>query len=392
MAEIRFTPTGQLCWVSNGEPSAAFAALQKAFEHNWREGIFMLAAEKIDVAGSASLRYIQTIAGCYLTELCHIPESADTIAVVQPGGGEFSSWLLTAPPMIGAEYLSVDALRTLWTELDQWVQKEIASIGSLKLFLQARAPLWHQVGRVCFHLAENKADEAYPFAFLATYSTGFGAGGKLKHLPLRTALEQYAGVKNRSALINLLSPIQQVSSQVQWVSGLVNSGQIYQPMAWTADSAYQFLRSIPALEEAGLIVRMPNWWQKRSRPTISVTIGQEQKARLGADALLDFNVGFALGDQSLTEEELRSLLAGDQGLVWFKGQWVEVDRERLQEAIEHWEMLRRHAKDGEISFIEGMRLLAGAPADLKQEVKNEPERPWVHIAAGDAIKSREWHG
>jgi len=386
MAEIKLTPTGQLCWVSDGEPSAAHAALQKAFEHDWREGMFTLAAEKTDVTGSASLRYIQTIAGCYLTELCHVPESADTIVVAQPGGGEFSSWLLTAPPMAGAEYLSEDALRTMWAQLDQWTQKEIVSIGSLKLFLQTRASKWHQVGRVCFHLAENKADESYPFAFLATYSIGFGAGGKLKHLPLRIALEQYAGAKNRSALINLLSPVQQASSQAPWVSGLVDSGQIYQPLAWTAESAYQFLRSIPALEEAGLIVRMPNWWQKRPRPAVSVKIGQEQKAKLGADALLDFNVGFALGDQSLTEEELRSLLAGNQGLVWFKGQWVEVDRERLQEAIEHWEMLRRHAKDGEISFIEGMRLLAGASADLKQEAKNEQEQPWVHIAAGDTMR------
>ena len=386
MSEIKLTPTGQLCWVSDGEQSAALAALQKAFEHDWREGMFMLAAEKADVAGSASLRYIQTIAGCYLTELCHIPESADTIVVAQPGGGEFLNWLLTAPPMIGAEYLSEDALRTMWTQLDQWTQKEIASADGLKLFLQTRASKWHQVGRVCFHLAENKADESYPFAFLATYSTGFGAGGKLKHLPLRTALEQYAGAKNRSALINLLSPVQQASSQTQWISDLVDSGQIYQPLAWTAESAYQFLRSIPALEEAGLIVRMPNWWQKRPRPTVSVKIGQEQKASLGADALLDFNIGFALGDHSLTEEELRSLLAGDQGLVWFKGQWVEVDKERLQEAIEHWEMLRRHAKDGEISFIEGMRLLAGASTDLKQEAKSEQERPWVHIAAGDAMR------
>jgi len=386
MAEIRLTPTGQLCWVSDGESSATLAALQKAFEHDWQEGMFTLAAEKTDVAGSASLRYIQTIAGCYLTKLCHIPESADTIVVAQPGGGEFSSWLLTAPPMVGAEYLSEDALRTMWAQLDQWAQKEIFSIGGLKLFLQTRASKWHQVGRVCFHLAENKADESYPFAFLATYSIGFGAGGKLKHLPLRTALEQYAGAKNRSALINLLSPVQQASSQAPWVSSLVDSGQIYQPLAWTAESAYQFLRSIPALEEAGLIVRMPNWWQKRPRPTVSVKIGQEQKAKLGADALLDFDVGFAIGDQSLTEEELRSLLAGNQGLVWFKGQWVEVDRERLQEAIEHWEMLRRHAKDGEISFIEGMRLLAGASTDLKQEAKNEQEQPWVHIAAGDAMR------
>ncbi len=386
MAEIKLTPTGQLCWVSDGEPSAALAALQKAFKHDWREGMFTLAAEKTDVSGSASLRYIQTIAGCYLTELCHIPESADTIVVAQPGGGELISWLLTAPPMVGAEYLSEDALRTMWAELDQWAQKEIVSIGSLKLFLQTRASKWHQVGRVCFHLAENKADESYPFAFLATYSIGFGAGGKLKHLPLRTALEQYAGANNRSALINLLSPVQQASSQAPWVSSLVDSGQIYQPLAWTAESAYQFLRSIPALEEAGLIVRMPNWWQKRPRPTVSVKIGQEQKAKLGADALLDFNVGFVLGDQSLTEEELRSLLAGDQGLVWFKGQWVEVDRERLQEAIEHWEMLRRHAKNGEISFIEGMRLLAGASSDLKQDAKNEQEQPWAHIAVGDAMR------
>lgn len=348
--------------------------------------MFTLAAEKTDVASSDSLRYIQTIASRYLTELCHIPETTDMISITQPGGGEFSSWLLTSPPMVGAEYLSEDILRTIWIELDQWVQKEIASVGNLKLFLQTRAPKWHQVGRVCFHLAENKADQSHPFAFMTTYSAGFGAGGKLKHLPLRTALEQYAGAKNRSALINLLSPVQQASSQAQWVSSLVDSGQIYQPLAWTAESAYQFLRSIPILEESGLMVRVPNWWQKRPRPAVSVQIGQKQKSRLGTDALLDFNAGFVLGDQSLTEKELRSLLAGQEGLVWFKGQWVEVDRERLKEAIEHWEMLRHHCKDGEISFIEGMRLLSGASVDLKQEAKNDQEQTWVHIEAGDAIR------
>ncbi len=215
MAEIKLTPKGQLCWVSeNGESPAAFALLQKAFEHDWRQGMFMLAAEKVDVAGSASLRYIQTIAVRYLTGLCHIPESADTIAVTQPGGGEFSSWLLAAPPMTGAEYLSEDVLRTIWTQLDQWTQKNITSTGSLKLFLQTQAPKWHQIGRVCFHLAENKADHTYPFAFLATYSTGFGAAGKLKHLPLRTAIEQYAGMKNRNVLINLLSPVQQTRTRL----------------------------------------------------------------------------------------------------------------------------------------------------------------------------------
>jgi len=102
--------------------------------------------------------------------------------------------------------------------------------------------------------------------------------------------------------------------------------------------------------------------------------------------LLDFNVCFALGDQRLTEDEMKNLLAGDEGLVWFKGQWVEVDREKLQEALEHWKMLSRHTKDGEISFIEGMRLLAGASSDLKQEAQVELERSWVNVSAGDAMR------
>ncbi len=385
MAEIKLTPNGQLCWVADDEQTAA-AALGKVFERNRYEGMFVLAADKIDVAGAASLRYIQTIAGHYLTKLCHIPESADNTTVAQPGGGELTRWLLTLPPMLGAEYVCEDVLRAIWAELDNWVQEKIASGGGLKSFLQKWAPKWHQVGRVCFHLAENKADQTYPFAFMATYSTGFGAEGKLKHLPLRTAIEQYAGAENRSALINLLSPVQQASSLVEWVGELVESGRIYRPLAWTTDAAYQFLISVPKLEEAGLSVRVPNWWQKRPHPAVSVKIGDKQTAKLGAEALLDFDVGFALGDESLTEAELRELLGGNQGLVWFKGQWVEVDKQRLQEAIEHWEMLRRHSKDGEISFIAGMRLLAGASVDLKHETKSEQEQPWVHIEAGDAMR------
>ncbi|MCF7956739.1 MAG: DEAD/DEAH box helicase, partial [Phycisphaerae bacterium] len=230
------------------------------------------------------------------------------------------------------------------------------------------------------------ADKDYPFAFMATYSTGFGSSGKLKHLPMRTALEQYAGAKNRTTLINLLSPVQQAASGIPWVSQLVDSAQIYQPMAWSADSAYKFLQSVGELEDAGLMVRLPNWWKKKPRPTVSVTIGEKKKSKLGADAMLDFNVGFVLGDEEMTEQELRELLNGDEGLVWFKGQWVEVDRDKLQEAVEHWEKLRLGSSNGDISFIEGMRMLAGASADLQDDKKTEQERPWVHVSAGDAMR------
>ena len=56
-------------------------------------------------------------------------------------------------------------------------------------------------------------------------------------------------------------------------------------------------------------------------------------------------------------------MAAEDGLVLLRGQWVEVDREQLAEALDHWKQVEASAGDG-LSFVEGMRLLAGAPQDL----------------------------
>jgi len=386
--ELRLTPAGQLRWESpeQGVEAAALSSLREVFRVDWREGLFTLAADKTDPGDSPTVRYWRELAERYLTGLCHIPGAAETFEVEPPSPADCASLILTAPPMQGGEYLSAEVFASIWAALEEWVHAAVASAGGLGTFLQARAPKWRQVGRVCFHLAENKNDETRPFAFMATYAAGFGAAGRLKHLPLRKALEQYAGAKNRPALIKLLSPVQQAAETCEWVKGLVDTGEIYQPMAWPAGRAYQFLRSIPTLEESGLSVRLPNWWKKRARPQVAVTIGEQKKSTLGAGAVLDFDVRVALGDAALSPEELAALLAGEDGLVWIKGQWVEVDREKLREAIDHWEAIQQQATDGEISFIEGMRLLAGASTDLKHEEQADEARPWVHVAAGDAMR------
>ncbi|MCX5759112.1 MAG: SNF2 helicase-associated domain-containing protein, partial [Candidatus Hydrogenedentes bacterium] len=330
------------------------------FEADWREGLFLLAADKTDSDASPGLRYWQGIAESLLTRLCHLPEGMAPATVDAPSEAERAQWVLTAPPMPGGEYLSVDLLLSLWNVLLDWCAVAVESASGLQAFLEERAPKWHQVGRVCFHLAENKADPDRPFAFMATYVSGLGAAGQARHLPLGKALEQYAGAKNRSALINLLAPVQAASERCDWVKALVDSGAIYQPMAWTPERAYRLLRSVAAIEDSGLTVRLPDWWRRRPRPQVSVTIGEKKPSMLGLQAVLDFDVGVALGGQRLSQAEIEALLDGGDGLVLFKGQWVEVDREKLHEAIAHWESLRHGAKDEGISFIEGMRLLAGA--------------------------------
>jgi non-specific serine/threonine protein kinase len=390
MPTIRLTPQGHLHWeIGTAGESRSFTLLHEAFGNDWRGGLFALGARKIVFREWPTLAFWQDYGRRYLTVLCHLSDDAATIAIEPPAPEELDSFLVTAPPMTGGEYLSSAMLAQIWHELDGWAVEAIAAHGTVGTFLAAHAPEWCQVGRVCFHLAENRNDPDLPFAFLATYSTGFGAGGQLRHLPLQQALQQYAGAKNKAALIRLLTPVHEAAKRCDWVGRMVETGQIYQPLAWTPPQAYTFLNAIPVLEEAGLTVRVPDWWQHRPRPRVSVTIGQKPASKLGIDALLDFDAHVALGDQRLTKAELEALLAesdGSAGLVFIKGRWVEVDRERLGQAIDHWRRIEAQARDGRITFIEGMRLLAGAPADLREDEVTESARVWAHVEAGEVMR------
>ena len=375
-ARIRLTPYASLRL--EGSLNSGWA---RSFESDWREGWFRLAADKVSTA-EPTLRYWRDLAGRYLTRLCHHPVQDGHLQIEALSPAECDALVLSAPPMEGGEYLSSELLQTLWKALELWVEEGCKAGGGLSAFLQEQAPLWNQVGRVCFHLAENKQDPDRPFAFLATYSTGFGTSGRLKHLPLRKALEQYAGAKDKPALIKLLSPVHQAAESCSWVKDMVESKAVYGATAWSVERAYTFLRSVPALEESGLTVKLPNWWKKRPRPRVAVTIG-EQKGRVGAEALLDFHMDVALGEETLSAQEVQSLLRGEDGLVFVKGQWVEVDRERLRQAMDHWKVLERQ---GEVSFVEGMRLLAGTSVDLKEGALDEEEREWMRLEAGTALR------
>jgi len=388
MPEIHLSPTGQLRWVEVATPGSAFpdARVSEAFRADWREGLFLLAARRSESAAWPSLRYWQALADAYLGALCHVPPGAADTAVQAPATAELERLILSAPPIQGGEYLSAGLLRGIWDGLNGWLQDALGQDGGLERLIERRAPKWRQVGRVCFHLAENKNDPAMPFAFMATYTSGLGGGGYLKHLPLGTALQQYAGAKNRAALIRLLTPVQQAAEGLPWVKDLVESGQIYKPMAWPARRAHGLLKNVPGLEECGISVRLPDWWKTRPKPQVRVNIDRRGAARLGVDAMLDFDVCVALGDETLSANDIEELLAGDDGLVLFKGQWIEVDREKLGQALEHWRKVEKQARNGQISFIEGMRLLAGAPADLSLEPQAEAERPWVHAAAGAGLR------
>jgi hypothetical protein len=389
--DLVLTPAGRLR-LSEGEaeeagtPWAWMKKILDAFSSSQAAGLFALAASPFDTPLSPSFGFWRDFACRYVTYLCRTPESAgDAVGPIDPPPwSEIETMLFGAPPMQGGEYLSTGVLQDLWIDLDGWVRKEIAlSTLGLSGWLKKHAPLWQQVGRVCFHLAENKSNPQFPFAFLATYAPSLSRGGRVQYQPLGRALQEYAGQRNKKALLSLLSPVQAASEKSAFIKKLVDSKDVFHPLAWSPKEAYLFLRDVPLLEESGLLVRLPDWWQKRPRPRVVVTMGEKKQSRLGMDTMLDFRVDLALGEERLTKEEWRQLMESEEGLVNLKGKWVEIDREKLSEALDHWRSVEKQAGRDGISFIQGMRLLAGAPSDLGSDGSpGEKNRDWAFVNAG----------
>ena len=103
------------------------------------------------------------------------------------------------------------------------------------------------------------------------------------------------------------------------------------------------------------MVRLPDWWKKRNRPRASITIGEKKQQNFTADSLLDFKLHIVLGEESLSEAELKKLMAVGSGLAFMKGQWIEVDQNQLREALAHWEKVEAESAGGGLTFAEGLR-------------------------------------
>ena len=312
-------------------------------------------------------------------------------SVPKPPEAEWSALAEAAPPMKGLEYLDGAVLARLWDELEAHVRAAIAQTpGGAAAYLKGCNPVWNAVGRVTFHLAENKRNPAYPFAFLATYTHRISEQGKVQHLPLGRALEEYAGTKNRAALASLLSPVQRAAEQSKLARELLDSRAVFHPQVWRPEQAFAFLQNIPLFEQSGLVVRIPDWWKagRPPRPQVTVRIGEAKGNLLGADSLLDFKVQMSLEGDPLTEAELKAILQSASGLVLLKGKWVEVDREKLQEVLDHWKKVQSASGSGGVPLLEGLRLLVrfSMPGQAGEPEAETARAEWSTVVAGDALK------
>ena len=383
---LRLTPQGNLVLeeAADSPPmdNTIAARLVQAFAQGTGYGLMRLGAGEVGRTLPPAFGWWRDFAARYVGGLC-LRASDGFIEVPPPTNSDLISLVLTAPLMPGGEYLSTDILLRLWAKIGAAFASSLATAGTdLQRFLQELNPVWNLVGRVHFNLAENRRDPEMPFAFMVTYTTRLSADAKAQHVPLGQALREYSGVKNRDKLLSLLLPVQRAAERCGWLKTMMDAGEIFHPLRWSPREASQFLSSAPDIETAGVLVRMPAAWRanRPARPQVTAVVGAKAPSAIGLHGLLDFRMKVMLEGEPLDDEEITALLAGTDTLVLLRGQWVEIDRDRIEKTIRQFKAAELLAAQSGLTFAEAMRMLAGTA--LSANSANVTRTDWSTVTAG----------
>lgn len=362
--EFLFTPEGFIPDTTKGDPKQ----LERWLEKDGYPALYECGLkERPKNAGPSALFLYQT-AECFFRRLTDLPELeiVREQAKVQLSSEEKEDLLLSAPFVIGSEYLTGSWIDKVFHGLEEIFFEEISAYdGTVEMYFTEKNQNLRVPERVFFHLVENH-DEEYPFAFLATYATRDGED-KIKHVPLKYALTEYKD--QREKLLNLLSCLNKAAEVSPLISEFMENGELFHPLRLTADEAYQFLKQIEQIENTGILCRIPNWWRKKAASvSLSVRMGEKKPSVLGFDAIVSMQPRLEADGVPLSKQDIRRLLAQTEGLAFLKGKWIEVDHERLKKLLEEVENGSR-----EVTLMEALRMEMGtekAEADVGPLITN----------------------
>ncbi|MHB1453768.1 MAG: DEAD/DEAH box helicase [Saccharofermentanales bacterium] len=334
--------------------------LFEQFRLDWSKALFNFGFEDRSSMMTPSIAFIHDISHRFIKALARNPYIEFTRSASSIDSEEQNEILQSVPYLIGLEFVDEAWIGNIWNRLSEvFTLLNKDAPGTIAEFLQSRSTRLNMAGRVFFHLVENPGTD-FPFAFMATYSTQNGQEKKVSHVPLKHALLEFR--EQNDLLLQLLSTVSKAADKSGLISELVESGELFSPIKFTADEAYTFLKEIPMYEECGVLCRIPHWWKKRSSSIrLMVSVGNKEPSLVGMDALMSFDPKLSLDGQDISKEEIEALLLQTAGLSLIKGKWVEVDHDRLQAALDAFEKANRMADGDSLTLADAMRLqLKGA--------------------------------
>ncbi|NMF66994.1 DEAD/DEAH box helicase [Brasilonema octagenarum] len=164
----------------------------------------------------------------------------------------------------------------------------------------------------------------------------------------------------------------------------------------TLEQAFDFLKeSAWVLEDAGFKIIVPAWYTPAGRRRAKIRLKasasklsatkSKTKSYFSLDSLVEYQYELAIGDKAVTPQEWQQLINSKAPLVHFRGQWMELDRDKMQQFLEFWqshadeksemtmlEFLQRNAEVGEEWEFEYDQFLSETMAKLQDKSRLEP--------------------
>src|SRR5437660_1853017 len=142
----------------------------------------------------------------------------------------------------------------------------------------------------------------------------------------------------------------------------------------TLDEAFAFLKeSAWVLGDAGYTVIVPAWWTPEGRRRTKVRLKTSLRSPNGTTAashgyfslntIISYEYQLSIGGQVVTEEEWEQLVNAKTPLVQFRGQWMELDRDKMQQLLQFWQT-HQHEKS-EITLLDMLKIGSEAEDDLE---------------------------
>ncbi len=362
-------PTGALTF--EFEPCDIGPSSDRSMVEKQLEGIYSLSPEKAmlmlglvdhSIRFSQSIEFLREISGWYVHELLTNPQLEELREEAMPSYGEQDvyRWRKRVPPMVGAEIINADFIFGIIGMVRKAYEREVGKRDEpVEQILRAISPgAGFLADRVHFHLVENRKDEEHPFAFMATYSTRQGADDIISHLPLGNALKEFSS--DAKKLVSLLSSIKTAGAKSPLIHSLLESGEIFHPLGFTASNAHDFLLEVPLYEDCGILCRIPKWWnQTPRRLSVGLIIGDTGRGKLTADSILRMKPCINIDGEPISESEANEIISLYNGLALIKGKWTVVNRVELDKRMELFREANSLALDLKIGFVEATRMLAG---------------------------------
>lgn len=134
----------------------------------------------------------------------------------------------------------------------------------------------------------------------------------------------------------------------------------------STDEAFAFLKEDAwALHACGYRIIVPSWWTSQGRLKAKIKMRGTKSHRSGdsdtpsgyfaAKSLVNFDYQYAMGEHEISQAEWNQLIESKSELVYFRGQWIEIDVEEMKKMQK---LIESSQKDKESGSIKDLLMMA----------------------------------